>query len=206
MDPFSECLSRILRDAGGERPHRDDPDSDQYRHDDCYRQRKCHGPRGPQSDPTRGLLEHDRLADNRQQQGRRGASERDRGLHLHYDRAFTRQHVLCAGYATNTAGKSYGNQVEFKTQVVLTMAISPGAGGTTTPAAGPLGAGNSSGEEGRPTPTLSPWRGWPLRRRGASWATSRKIKRVRHPTVFLRKSSREKSLCYPSSFFHADPG
>ncbi|MCF8146194.1 MAG: InlB B-repeat-containing protein [Deltaproteobacteria bacterium] len=39
-------------------------------------------------------------------------------------------------YATNTAGTSYGEQVEFKTQVVLTMSAFPAASGTTEPPAG----------------------------------------------------------------------
>ncbi len=39
-------------------------------------------------------------------------------------------------YATNTAGTGYGDQVAFTTDAVLTMALTPVGGGTTTPAEG----------------------------------------------------------------------
>ncbi len=38
-------------------------------------------------------------------------------------------------YATNMADTSYGDEVQFKTQIVLTMAVSPAGVGATTPAA-----------------------------------------------------------------------
>ena len=39
-------------------------------------------------------------------------------------------------YAANAAGTAYGDQVEFKTKVALTMGVSPGSSGTTNPVAG----------------------------------------------------------------------